>query len=83
MRLIDADKCPCKECLSEFHCNNTYCAQFEEWLQKPVYDIDKVVEEITKLRNDAYSYAWTYDDEFYDGQSDGLDKAIEIVKQQA
>lgn len=43
------------------------------------YDIDKVVEEITKLRNDAYSYAFKYNDEFYDGQSDGLEKALDII----
>lgn len=44
MRLIDADKCPCKGCSSEFNCYDTYCPEFEEWLQKSVYNIDKIVE---------------------------------------
>lgn len=43
------------------------------------YDIDKVIEEITKLRNDAYSYAFKYNDEFMDGESKGLEDALNII----
>lgn len=50
MRLIDAEQCPCETCKKQFNCSKTYCEKYEEWLQKPVYDIDKVVEKLEENR---------------------------------
>lgn len=70
-----ADKNKCKRC-------NDYTISFADVQEQPTaFDIDKVVEEITKLRNDAYSYAFKYNDEFNNGQSDGLEKALDIINE--
>lgn len=87
MRLIDADK------FNEFISNhmdflmpnNTEKVTQEEihkfiHNQPTAYDIDKVMEELEKLQKEMFSYAFKRNDDFYNGQASGLDKAIEIVK---
>lgn len=44
MRLIDAEKCPCKTCgISYCHEN---CKKFYEWLNGCDYDVEKVVKQL-------------------------------------
>lgn len=46
MRLIDAEKCPCKNCGISYCYEN--CNKYYEWLNGCAYDVEKVVVELTK-----------------------------------
>lgn len=84
MRLIDAEKL--LDAYAIFGITNISREDVRDELydlidnQPTAYDTDKVVEELEKLQKETFSYAFKYNDSFYDGQSRGLDKAIEIVK---
>ena len=72
MRLIDADKYPCKDCGSmDDWCKHT-CGMLKEWLNTTAYDVEKVIEELTD--NAIEENNIDYDMEI------SLEDAIDIVK---
>lgn len=50
MRLIDAEQCPCNDCVPPLGdsrgCSIFPCREFGEWYKNTAYDVDKVVEEL-------------------------------------
>lgn len=57
MRLIDADKYPCKDCGSmDDWCKHT-CGMLKEWLNTTAYDVDAVVEELEESLYDTNTYS--------------------------
>lgn len=56
-RLIDADKCPCNDCVSPLGdsrgCSIFPCREFGEWYKNTAYDVGKVVEEIWENYGDS------------------------------
>lgn len=73
MRLIDAEQCPCNNCVppgdSRVRCSIFPCREFTEWHENTIYDVDKVVDELQTAP-------------YYHGECGHIetDEAIEIVK---
>lgn len=81
MRLIDAEQCPCNDCVPPLGdsrgCSIFPCREFGEWYETTAYDVDKVVMD---LENTSYcKYTPTFDNPYTDSIID-LDEAIDIVK---
>lgn len=77
MRLIDAEQCPCNNCIlpldDRIGCFIFPCKEFGEWYGHPVYDVDKVLEEL------EYKKA-LYDINFQGWSAGRYQDAIDIVK---
>lgn len=88
MRLIDADLLVknCK-CTGKFE-DNFKCVSLAELKkvienQPTAFDVDEVVEQLQKISDEAEDEISVCEKEdclYFDGFSDGVDKAIEIVK---
>lgn len=82
MRLIDADKYPCKGCGSmDDWCKHT-CGMLKEWLYTTAYDVDKVVEKIEQYACAECKEAGTYK-RFYYGmgcKACAYGKILSIIK---
>ena len=49
--------------------------------KQPVFNMDKVVEQLQKISDEAHDLIMVSDSpQYYDGYEDGVDKAIDIVK---
>lgn len=61
MRMIDADKCPCNDCVSPLGdsrgCSIFPCREFGEWYKNTAYNVDKVVEELEN-KSDYFVDPW-------------------------
>lgn len=87
MRLIDADELIKKFRRSETNTENEnhMCLVARRMIKEEptAYDVDKVVEQLQKISDEAEDEISVCEKEdclYYDGFSDGVDKAIEIVK---
>lgn len=89
MRLIDAEQCPCYICGATCPYTNPIgdCRKFNNWIRKPAYDVDKVLEELNKeyelwLRgyNQTLSMGMEHLWRNLSGRAYGVSEAIEIVK---
>lgn len=77
MRLIDAEKCPCKNCEISYCYEN--CNKYYEWLNGCAYDVEKVVMNLrcdTNCSNCSPCCA----DAIICGFDECLKQAIEIVR---
>lgn len=84
MRLIDVGKYPCRDCGSmDGWCRHT-CGMLKTWLSTTAYDVDKVVEELERLRGIAFitiaNTGKEENDTAYAYVSRTVDNAIAIVK---
>lgn len=77
MRLIDAEQCPCNDCIPPLGdsrgCSIFPCREFGEWYKTTAYDVDKVVSELEDV---------SFDCNYYEDYFVAMDKdeAIDIVK---
>lgn len=81
MRLIDAEQCPCNNCVppgySTGRCSIFPCREFGEWCENTIYDMDKVLND---LEYASYCKSTpTFDHPYTDSIID-LNEAIDIVK---
>ena len=72
MRLIDAEKCPCKGCPIEYCHEN--CKKYYAWLDGCDYDVEAVVAELER-RKGTY-----FDGERCEGTAIKINDAISIVR---
>lgn len=90
-RLIDAEQCPCNDCVPPLGdskgCSIFPCREFGEWYENTIYDVDKVVEELEEeqekwLRgyNQTLEMGMEHLWRNLSGRAYGVASAIDIVK---
>ena len=71
MRLIDAEKCPCKGCVMTY-CNEN-CKKYYAWLDGCDYDVEAKVAELEKA---SYRTENTFDEDGY--CNDDSEEVVEL-----
>lgn len=83
MRLIDAEQCPCNDCISPLGdsrgCSIFPCREFNEWYVNTIYDVDKIANKIEEQIDGSIDYV-DDDDGYYLGLDDGFRICADIVR---
>lgn len=82
MRLIDVEDCPCYMCGATCPHTNPIgdCRKFNNWIRKPVYNVDKVISEIDKCSIDNTDWGYSTNPKLASYYLSRTAEVIDIVK---